>query len=211
MRIEGRIRSWKDDKGFGFIVPDAGGDEVFVHISELDAEGRRPAAGDRVSFEPGRDRRGRVCARSVTMAGVPLKTRRVAGRPADHPAQWGGATLFAIPAFLLLMVIAALFWRMPTGWFLLYLVLSVVTFGLYRLDKTLAGRDGWRVPEPRLHLLALVGGWPGALLAQQFLRHKSVKQSFRRAFWTTVVLNVAAFLLLTSPPGRSLIAGLLGR
>jgi uncharacterized membrane protein YsdA (DUF1294 family) len=66
------------------------------------------------------------------------------------------------------------------------------------------------VPEARLHLLALVGGWPGGLLAQQFLRHKSVKPSFRQAFWITVALNVLIFLFVTSPLGRPLVAHWLG-
>lgn len=210
MRSEGRIRSWKDDKGFGFITPDGGGEDVFVHISSFDAEGHRPSEGERVVFDLGRDRKGRRCAQRVTLAGVPLKTRRVEVRDEASPAQWGGATLFLIPAFLLLMVLVSVLWRAPHGWFLLYLTVSLVTFALYAIDKQQAAIGAMRVPEPRLHLLALVGGWPGALLAQQFLRHKTVKASFRRGFWITVVGNVALFLLLTSPFGRPLVARVLG-
>lgn len=210
MRSEGRIRSWKDDKGFGFITPDGGGEDVFVHVSAFDVEGHRPSEGERVAFDIGRDSKGRRCAQRVTLAGVPLKTRRVELRDEASPAQWGGATLFLIPAFLLLMLVVSLVWQAPYGWFLLYLTVSLVTFALYAIDKQQAAIGAMRVPEPRLHLLALVGGWPGALLAQQFLRHKTVKASFRRGFWITVVGNVVLFLLLTSPFGRPLVARLLG-
>ncbi|MFH1815597.1 MAG: cold shock domain-containing protein [Pseudomonadota bacterium] len=89
MRSTGRISKWKDDKGFGFIVPDGGGDELFAHISEVNAEGRRPSAGDRVSYAVGTDRAGRRCARQVLLDGVPLKTARPRARASgdDHPAQ----------------------------------------------------------------------------------------------------------------------------
>jgi uncharacterized membrane protein YsdA (DUF1294 family)/cold shock CspA family protein len=206
MRIDGCITSWKDDKGFGFIRPDAGSEEIFVHVSAFDIEGRQPMIGERVSFSIGKDRRGRRCAQAVTPAGVPAGGRGTAPRGTDRPALSGSATLFVIPAFLLVMLTAAWLWRVPGGWFLLYAALSAVTFGLYAVDKAQAARDGFRVPEARLHLLAVVGGWPGALLAQQFLRHKSLKPSFRQAFWVTVALNWAGFLLLTSPPGREMIA-----
>jgi uncharacterized membrane protein YsdA (DUF1294 family) len=51
--------------------------------------------------------------------------------------------------------------------------------------------------------LALACGWPGALLAQQWLRHKSAKQEFRAVFWVTVVLNVAGLVAMSSPWGRN--------
>jgi uncharacterized membrane protein YsdA (DUF1294 family) len=57
----------------------------------------------------------------------------------------------------------------------------------------------WRVSESTLHTLSLVGGWPGALVAQQMLRHKSNKASFRAVFWATVVTNVASFVVIHSP------------
>jgi len=71
------------------------------------------------------------------------------------------------------------------------LLLSLLTLGLYAWDKRQAGRRGWRVAEKRLHLLSLLGGWPGALIGQRWLRHKSIKARFRFVFWLTVVLHVS--------------------
>lgn len=54
--------------------------------------------------------------------------------------------------------------------------------------------------------MALAGGWPGALLAQQWLRHKSSKTSFQLQFWLMVLINVVAVLWLCSPYGRHVLA-----
>ncbi|HJV36229.1 MAG TPA: DUF1294 domain-containing protein [Geomonas sp.] len=71
----------------------------------------------------------------------------------------------------------------------IYLLASVVSFLSYALDKSAAKSGRWRTRESTLHLLALVGGWPGALLAQQVLRHKTRKRSFQVLFWTTTLFN----------------------
>jgi cold shock CspA family protein len=96
MRIKGKIATWNDDKGFGFITPNAGGKQVFIHISAFKNRSRRP-----------------------------------------------------------------------------------------EIDQ----------------LVTLAGGWPGALIAQQKLRHKSQKRSFRFIFWFTVLLNCSAFIWLLTPDG----------
>jgi uncharacterized membrane protein YsdA (DUF1294 family) len=80
------------------------------------------------------------------------------------------------------MVIAVYFW------------LSLLTFIVYALDKWAAVNGNWRTPERTLHILGVAGGWPGALIAQQFLRHKCSKPSFMVVFWVTVALNVAGFV-----------------
>jgi uncharacterized membrane protein YsdA (DUF1294 family) len=77
---------------------------------------------------------------------------------------------------------------------LLYIGLSVVTFHRYAVDKTAAKNKRRRTPENTLHLLSLAGGWPGALLAQQLMRHKCAKSSFVRVFWITVAVNIAVFV-----------------
>jgi uncharacterized membrane protein YsdA (DUF1294 family) len=74
----------------------------------------------------------------------------------------------------------------------LYAGASVLAFLLYWMDKRAALTDAWRTPENTLHLCALVGGWPGAVVAQQVLRHKTRKESFRAVFWMTVLLSCAA-------------------
>jgi uncharacterized membrane protein YsdA (DUF1294 family) len=88
----------------------------------------------------------------------------------------------------------------------IYVGVSIVTFLAYAQDKSAAQQRARRTPEGTLHLLAFAGGWPGALLAQQLLRHKSKKPEFRTVFWATVMLNVAGFVLFCSPLRELLLA-----
>jgi len=80
------------------------------------------------------------------------------------------------------------------GWVdALYLGTSALCVAVYGIDKVAARRGGDRVPEAMLLSLGAIGGWPGAIVAQQVFRHKTVKRSFRTMFWLTVALNVAVF------------------
>jgi uncharacterized membrane protein YsdA (DUF1294 family) len=94
------------------------------------------------------------------------------------------------------------FWlQRPVVVFVFSLVASAIAFVIYAADKRAAKRGARRVSEATLHFWGLVGGWPGALLAQQVFRHKTRKLSFQMMFWTTVVLNCAAVVWVLSPPG----------
>lgn len=73
-----------------------------------------------------------------------------------------------------------------------FLAVNLCVLALYAWDKHAAIRGGRRVPEARLHLLALLGGWPGALLAQRLFRHKTRKAAFRQRFAACVALNLLA-------------------
>ena len=72
-----------------------------------------------------------------------------------------------------------------------YAVLGTACFAAYALDKRAARAGLRRTPERTLLLLGLVGGWPGGLLAQRLVRHKSRKTAFLVKFWLTVVVNLA--------------------
>jgi len=202
MRFEGTVKSWNDDRAFGFIAPAQGGQDIFVHITAFPARSQRPPLQQRVSFEVERDREGQKRARNVMPLGLARSARlaRVARtRPGNTGAQWGSASLFTVPVFVALYFALAVMWRVPNRVGLAYLALSAVCFVVYAADKFAARSGRWRTKESTLLLIGLVGGWPGALLAQQFLRHKSVKAPFRAAFWGTVALNVAAFVALSAP------------
>ena len=82
-----------------------------------------------------------------------------------------------------------------------YLVGSCVAYIAYAFDKSASLKGEWRTPESSLHLFSLMGGWPGAMLAQRTFRHKTQKQSFQGVYWATVVLNCAALGWLLSPIG----------
>jgi uncharacterized membrane protein YsdA (DUF1294 family) len=111
-----------------------------------------------------------------------------------------GANMFAIGfATLFMGVVYGLAIRglVPAAVPGFYAAASVVAAIAYRLDKSAAERDAWRTSERMLHFMALLGGWPGALVAQEVFRHKSRKLSFRFVFWTTVALNCAALTWFT--------------
>ena len=80
-------------------------------------------------------------------------------------------------------------------------VASLIAFAGYGFDKWAARRSSRRVPENTLHLWSLLGGWPGALVAQRVFRHKTRKASFQIVFWVSVALNCAAVAWWLSPAG----------
>ena len=198
MRFNGNLDSWNDERGFGFIKPAHGGDPIFVHIKAIPRSSGRPEIGLQLSFEVESGPKGKYAKRVEF-----IKARR----SRDHPqrnaqTQWGTATLFAIPAFLVLYLALAIIWRTPWWFAAIYFALSTVTFAAYALDKAAAASGSRRTPEITLHALAIAGGWPGALVAQQFVRHKSSKLRFRQEFWATVVMNIVGFIILCSPIGQ---------
>lgn len=201
MRFDGTLKTWNDERGFGFIEPDQGGQQIFVHIKAFPAGIGRPAINQRLSFEVEIGAQGKKRARNVE----PLRAARPVRRPRlEAPAPWTLARLAAIPAFVGVYALVAKTWGVHGVSAALYGLASIVCFFAYAFDKASAVRGTWRTSENTLHMLALACGWPGGLLAQQLLRHKSSKPDFRAVFWGTVVLNVAGFVLWHSPHGLSL-------
>jgi len=96
--------------------------------------------------------------------------------------------------FALLYAGVTFAWHLSPAVGALYLLMSACCFASYARDKSAARRGERRTPENTLLVLGLLGGWPGGLLAQQWLRHKTVKQPFRRWFWCSTVVNVIVFV-----------------
>lgn len=201
MRYQGTITTWKDDQGFGFIAPNDGDRLVFVHISSFSNRKKRPEAGETVSFELGADERGRPRAESVAVVGG--QSPKAASSPGRIGALVVALAFFGALAGLVVVGKAPL---IVLG---IYAGASVAAFVAYARDKSAAKNAQWRTSENTLHLIALVGGWPGALVAQRMLRHKSRKQSFQIVFWITVVLNCAGFAFLCTPRGAGIVLNLL--
>lgn len=117
---------------------------------------------------------------------APARINRAARSPLEGSALATVGILLILPLWAIGRCVAG-----PDFWLLLALLLAVSGFAFlaYRSDKRRAEARAWRVPEATLHLLSLLGGWPGALLAQRAYRHKTAKLSFQFVFWGIVLLH----------------------
>lgn len=201
---QGHIEKWQDDKGFGFIET-AAGESVFFHVSAFRAQ-RRPKVGEQVVFTVGQDNQGRLQAKDVqelsfVQQKMAQKNSQIRQRNHKRSAQAEFETGQKKRSFLgvgfygvliLLAVMNKLSW-LVVAW---YVILGVITYGMYAKDKAAAQNGDWRTPESTLHLLSTLGGWVGALVAQTYLRHKSQKPEFRIAYYLTVIINLAGLLFI---------------
>ncbi len=192
--MKGQIVEWNDSKGYGFISSLNGELRVFIHVSSVSNSGRRPRLNDNVVYEVAEDNKGRYNAQNVVIQGAN-------GFP--FPVLFGFSFLVAACASVVVLDGERLF--IPV-----YIALSILTYLMFEKDKRAAENGRWRTKEETLHLLSLLGGWPGALFAQFTLRHKSRKQPFKFVLWVMVILNSSAFVWSFSHSGRVFIGSLLG-
>ncbi|NOQ78845.1 MAG: DUF1294 domain-containing protein [Gammaproteobacteria bacterium] len=195
MRQKGKITNWNDDKGFGFITPVGDGKQIFIHVKAFKNRNTRPEINQIVTYDISKDNQGRVCAENASR----LEDKSTK-RSKNNISATSVIIVFVFAIFLALSVLTA---KIPVIVLAFYSVASLLTFIMYAVDKSAAQNGDWRTPESTLHFLSLAGGWPGALIAQQKLRHKSKKQSFRAVFWVTVFINFSAFIWLLTPNGNT--------
>ena len=194
MRFQGRIINWNDEKGFGFVIPNGGGEKAFVHVKALISK-RRPVDGDLITYETSFDQQRRLQAKNIKYSN-------------DRSASGGGkggklmgpvfGTVFC--CFLVLLTVLD---KLPISMLVIYFATSTIAFFMYWIDKAAAKHNRSRTPESTLYLIGLIGGWPGALLAQRLLRHKSIKRSFQTIFWVTVFMNCCLLIWFLADGGKS--------
>lgn len=215
--MKGRLANWNVDRGFGFFRDDNGGRDIFVHITAfLDAPAHQePIVGQLYEFHLQHidDQHSRAFNVHAVNSLADSYRRPALEEPTVHNNGHDAAAahhswlntrllVWQVGTFILFVAAAlgiATKWVLPVWIIALYVAASAWTFWLYWLDKTAAARGEWRIREQTLQFFSLFCGWPGAMLAQQMLHHKSRKQSFQTEFWFAVVGNIAVFLFFLSP------------
>lgn len=200
MEQTGRLESWNDERGFGFIAPQGGGERIFVHINCLTRIATRPRVGDVVQFELGPGRGGRPAARRARIAGANpvIPTRR--GEPV-RPRPFGGREMrrLLLATLLTAVLLAGIgVAGLPAllGW--AYLLLGAASLLAYGIDKRSAETDRWRVSEARLHRLDLGFGIIGGLAGQAVFGHKTAKRGFAATTSFIAMLHLAGLLLASA-------------
>ena len=215
--LSGRISRWEEARGFGFVTPDDGGPAVFLHIRAVMPGQGAPQVGDRVDFLKLEGPQGPFAkqVRLQRTAAAPRRENRPApsreplpsrrGRPARRPRETRKDPRAPVGLLLITTVLAyaaaTWFWRVPFWVGLAYVGMSLIALLVYADDKDAAQRGRWRTSEQTLLTIGLLGGWPGALVAQRLLRHKTRKATFQGPFWASVLVNIGLFVAFFGPIG----------
>lgn len=185
--LRGCVKAWDDAKGYGFIEPSEEGRDVFFHIKQWTQKDERPRVGKQVFYLREDLKHGKARASLVR----PLSAAKVT----EEAVAWrsllkGDLGILVLIAACILILIFGLIIGAPLEVGAAYGVSSILSYRLYKSDKLSAGKRYRRVPELTLHLCDFLCGWPGGLVAQQRLRHKTIKSSFQIVFWLIVVTNL---------------------
>ena len=193
----GKLTKWKDNRGFGFIQPVDGSQEVFFHISELKDGTRRPRKDDIIYYHCAVDSDGKVRACDAFIRGTDHMSTFLSDRADSSNTIVPNFPMVNVVLLSFLPLIGSIHftWTMRNPLpLILYPTMSVMTYFLYEDDKNRAMNNDLRTPEKTLHIFEFAGGWIGGFVAQHTLRHKSQKHSYQLSFWTIVIVHYIAWL-----------------
>lgn len=174
-REKGTLVRWNNDKGYGFIRPHNENEDVFLHVKSLPHYQRRPKTDDILTYEIGIDENQKRYARYAKIKGF----------------SWSLFTIFWLNSLFLFGAYVYFVFKQTLTFhpIAVYVAMSLITILAYSRDKNAAQSGKWRTSEYRLHFYEILGGWPGALLAQRCYHHKSKKISYQIFFWMIVTCH----------------------
>jgi cold shock CspA family protein len=159
----GKLTKWKDERGFGFIQPVDGSEEVFLHISEVKEATRRPQENDTIYYHCITDSDGKVRACNAFILGARNKSAKL------FNAKAYSFPIVEVVFLSLLPLVGAVHFTWTTRNplpLILYPAMSLVTSALYADDKSRAQQKDRRTSGQTLHLCEIAGGWLGAFIAR---------------------------------------------
>ncbi|MBD3798135.1 MAG: cold shock and DUF1294 domain-containing protein [Campylobacterales bacterium] len=219
LKKKGKVIKWDDAKGFGFILPEDSKQHIFVHIKSFIDRSLRPSLNEEVTYTIFKDKDGRQSAINVsrvtdkllknkqknirTKKNITLKSiaNTVNKNPnSQHKIDYksthtiGIFHIIFILSFLAFLLFSFIDGKLPFLIIIFYGLMSIITYFMYSTDKSKAIIEEYRIQEKKLHMLSFIGGWIGAMIAQQRFRHKTKKSSFQIVFWITVFLNISVLI-----------------
>jgi uncharacterized membrane protein YsdA (DUF1294 family)/cold shock CspA family protein len=194
MRYQGKITKWNDEKGFGFVLTNDGKKETFIHISAFKDQSNRPQISQLISYEIIKDASGREQAANMSYVKV---NRPTSANSEQHDLSYIFlGFMLLVTAFVVERTVRGF---LPVEYLFVFLMANLIAFLYYYMDKTAALKGAWRKSEDSLHLLSLIGGWPGAYIAQKLFRHKTKKASFQWVYKLTVLTHCTAIVMIAVP------------
>ena len=179
---------------------------LYEQITAFKDSNYRPKNGDVIYYYLTSDKKGRSCAAnaSITKELHQLRSASKGISVRKEPKSRSRKLLIlevAILSFFPLIGILKLvrfssalpFAFLYSG--CLYLGMSLLAYFLYAEDKSYAKQGKRRIPEKTLHLVEMMGGWPGAFIAQRNLNHKSIKTSYQVEFRLIVAIHLIAWIV----------------
>jgi len=213
LKKQGKIIKWDDIKGYGFILPQDSKKHIFVHIKSFTNKNIRPSVNQNVTYKIQKDTQGKQSATNVIIAfdTVPnhiqnsnkkkkLSLKSISNNSSNYKVDYKSTHkismvyILFILSFLSFLIFSFMTGRLPFSILILYVIMGSITYAAYSSDKSKAITKEYRISEKLLHILSLMGGWMGAMLAQQRFRHKTQKSSFQVLFWITVLCNIAVVI-----------------
>jgi uncharacterized membrane protein YsdA (DUF1294 family)/cold shock CspA family protein len=201
---KGQLIKWKDDRGFGFIEPSEGSQEVFIHIKSFKNLKRRPQVGDFICYELTIEKEGKLRASNASIEEIiskPITEFSSSPTPVKLKSQpLVKSSSLPLETFLLSLLpgLGSIHFAITTGIplpLVLYPLMSLITLALYADDKSRAKKGVWRISEKTLHICEFLGGWLGGFVAQRKLNHKSTKPAYQFEFWTIVTIHLAFWVV----------------
>ncbi|PIE82203.1 MAG: DNA-binding protein [Cardiobacteriales bacterium] len=184
LELSGNILYWNDTKGYGFIKVKGYKNNFFFHISTFAYHHRRPNRGDKVTFLAYQQNNEWQVTRVVLSEHLSsLYSKEAQDQQILQPHILEAIVYsFIVIFFYFILVLTSI----PLA--LSSLIISLLTAFLYAIDKHAAIHNKQRVPEASMHIAAMLGGWPGALIARPLLRHKTTKIRFIIFFWLSIII-----------------------